>query len=172
MLVLDAALTGAKGLNLWSSFRGAPPQRRARLYTALVERGWRRSSAGALLPTREPFLYSVSLTATEGVPLADLEEAATREIERVRDGRADRGRSGAREAAAAGPARLRGRQRHEHRAPARLLRDRHRAGLLRRRSPSRVLAVTAAQVAGRRARAASAREQRTVGWFRPLEHKA
>src|SRR5262249_31684980 len=34
MLVLDAALTGAKGLNLWTSFRGAPPQRRARLYTA------------------------------------------------------------------------------------------------------------------------------------------
>ena len=39
MLVLDAALTGAKGVNIWSSFRGAPPQRRARLYTALVERG-------------------------------------------------------------------------------------------------------------------------------------
>ena len=52
MLVLDAALTGAKGLNLWSSFRGAPPQRRARLYTALVERGlasavWRRDAADA-----------------------------------------------------------------------------------------------------------------------------
>ena len=39
MLVLDAALTGAKGVNIWSSFRGAPPQRRARLYTTLVERG-------------------------------------------------------------------------------------------------------------------------------------
>ena len=39
MLVLDAALTGAKGVNLWSSFRGAPPQRKARLYTRLVERG-------------------------------------------------------------------------------------------------------------------------------------
>ena len=38
MLVLDAVLTGAKGMNLWSSFRGAPPQRKARLYTSLVER--------------------------------------------------------------------------------------------------------------------------------------
>ena len=37
MLVLDAVLTGAKGVNLWSSFRGAPPQRKARLYTALVD---------------------------------------------------------------------------------------------------------------------------------------
>src|SRR4051794_773751 len=35
MLVLDAGLTGAKGLNLWSSFRGAPPQRKARLYQSL-----------------------------------------------------------------------------------------------------------------------------------------
>ena len=38
--------------------------------------GWRRSVAGSLLPTREPFLYSVSLTASDGVPLASLEEAA------------------------------------------------------------------------------------------------
>ena len=39
LLVLDAVLTGAKGLNLWSSFRMPPPQRSARLYRALVERG-------------------------------------------------------------------------------------------------------------------------------------
>src|SRR5262245_875641 len=35
LLILDAVLTGAKGLNLWSSFRVAPPQRSARLYRAL-----------------------------------------------------------------------------------------------------------------------------------------
>jgi zinc protease len=84
MLVLDAALTGAKGLNIWSSFRGAPPQRRARLYTSLVEKGLASSVAGSLLPTTEPFLYNISLTAMEGVPLPALEEAAVREIERVR----------------------------------------------------------------------------------------
>ena len=59
MLVLDAALTGAKGVNIWSSFRGAPPQRRARLYTALVEQGLASAVGGSLLPTREPFLYSI-----------------------------------------------------------------------------------------------------------------
>ena len=37
LLVLDAVLTGAKGLNLWSSFRTPPPQRSARLYRALVD---------------------------------------------------------------------------------------------------------------------------------------
>ena len=37
LLILDAVLTGAKGMNLWSSFRMPPPQRRARLYRALVE---------------------------------------------------------------------------------------------------------------------------------------
>jgi zinc protease len=37
LLVLDAVLTGAKGLNLWASFRTPPPQRSARLYRALVD---------------------------------------------------------------------------------------------------------------------------------------
>src|SRR5438067_5280522 len=51
LLVIDAAITGAKGLNLWSSFRMPPAQRRARLYRALVERGLASAVAGALLPT-------------------------------------------------------------------------------------------------------------------------
>ena len=66
MLVLDAVLTGAKGVNLWSSFRGSPPQRKARLYTALVECGLASAVSGALLPTEQPFLYTLSFTAMEG----------------------------------------------------------------------------------------------------------
>ena len=50
MLVLDAALSGAKGVNLWASFRN-PPQRSTRLYRALVETGLASSVFGALLPT-------------------------------------------------------------------------------------------------------------------------
>ena len=84
MLVLDAALTGAKGLNLWSSFRGLPPQRRARLYRALVERGLASSVAGALLPTEHPFLYTVSVTATDGTPLAKVRDVLLEELDRVR----------------------------------------------------------------------------------------
>lgn len=84
LLVLDAVLSGAKGLNLWSSFRTPPPQRRARLYRALVERGLASAVHGALLPTEQPFLYVVSATVTSGVPLADVEGAVLAEIDRVR----------------------------------------------------------------------------------------
>jgi zinc protease len=84
MLVLDAALTGAKGVNLWSSFRGATPQRKARLYGALVERGLASSVNGALLPTAQPFLYTISLTAMDGVSLSALETALFDAIEDVR----------------------------------------------------------------------------------------
>ncbi len=83
MLVLDTVLTGAKGVNLWSSFRGVPPQRKARLYTALVERGLASMVSGALLPTAQPYLYTLSFTVNDGVPLAAVEAAAFDEIERV-----------------------------------------------------------------------------------------
>jgi zinc protease len=87
VLVLDAALTGAKGLNLWSSFRQPPPQRRARLYRALVDRRIASSVGGTLLPTEEPFLYAISITATEGTPLASAEAPLLDELEKVaRDG--------------------------------------------------------------------------------------
>jgi zinc protease len=83
MLVLDAILSGAKGLNLWSSFRTPPPQRSARLYRALVE-GRLASSVGAgLLPTEHPFLYLISATAIEGVPLVEVEVAATEALQDV-----------------------------------------------------------------------------------------
>ena len=84
LLLLDAALTGAKGLNLWSSFRVPPPQRSTRLYRALVERGLASSLSGALLPTAQPFLFTVSATATEGASLASLEAALLEELDRVR----------------------------------------------------------------------------------------
>ena len=170
MLVLDAALTGAKGVNLWSSFRGLPPQRRARLYTALVERGLASTVAGALLPTREPFLYSVSLTAMEGIALAALEEAATLEIERVRtEGLTE-------DEVARAKRQLRARLVFETDSVTNIA---HQLGYFEtvtgpgyfEELGSRVLAVTAAQVADVAARRLSS-ERRTVGWFRPLAHKA
>jgi zinc protease len=84
MLVLDAVLTGAKGINLWASFRTPPPQRSARLYRALVDTGLASSVSGGLVPTAEPFLYTISMTATEGSSLDRLEEAVLAEIENVR----------------------------------------------------------------------------------------
>jgi len=84
MLILDAVLTGAKGINLWTSFRTPPPQRSARLYCALVNAGLASSVSGGIVPTAEPFLYTISCTATAGTPLARLEEALLAEIEAVR----------------------------------------------------------------------------------------
>jgi zinc protease len=84
MLVLDAVLTGAKGTNLWSSFRGLPPQRKSRLYTSLVERSLASSVSGAQMVTAQPFLYTLSLTAMQGVSLSALEAATLEQIEHVR----------------------------------------------------------------------------------------
>jgi zinc protease len=85
MLVLDAVLTGAKGVNLWASFRTPPPQRSARLYQALVNTGLSSSVNGGLVPTAEPFLYTLSATATTGTRLEDLERALLSAVDRVRE---------------------------------------------------------------------------------------
>ena len=81
MLLVDAALSGAKGLNLWSSFRGAPPQRSARLYRALVDRRLASSVSGALLPTLDPFLYTISMTVADGAQPSSVEAASVEAIE-------------------------------------------------------------------------------------------
>ena len=86
MLMLDAILTGAKGVNLWSSFRSHPPQRLSRLYRALVEEGLASDVSGALLPTEDPYLCTISAVAAAGVSLASLEGAALEELDRVRRG--------------------------------------------------------------------------------------
>jgi zinc protease len=86
MLVLDAILTGAKGVNLWSSFRVAPPQRKSRLYTALFERRLASQVNGALLATADPFLYTLSFTPNDGVSLPVLEEAVFSALEPLTHG--------------------------------------------------------------------------------------
>ncbi len=83
-LLLDSVLTGAKGVNLWSSFRVPPPQRSARLYRALVDRGLASSVSGAMLPTAEPFLYTVSATATDGTAVDVVEGALLDALDTVR----------------------------------------------------------------------------------------
>jgi len=82
-LLLDAVLTGAKGVNLWSSFRVPPPQRKSRLYRALVDTGLASSAQGQMIPTAQPFLYTISATATDGIPLDTVETALLGELSRV-----------------------------------------------------------------------------------------
>jgi zinc protease len=84
MVIADAVLTGAKGLNLWSSYRLPPPQRKARLYRALVETGLASNVSGGILPTEDPFLYTISATLAQGEDLGTLEDTLLAEIERLR----------------------------------------------------------------------------------------
>lgn len=82
-LLLDAVLTGAKGVNLWTAFRVPPPQRRARLYQAVVERGLASSLQGAMLPTAESCLYTLSATATQGTTLEALDPDSVTNVAEV-----------------------------------------------------------------------------------------
>ena len=68
--MLDAVLTGAKGLNLWSSFRvPAAAAKRAPVSSAGRDAASRRRCPAALLPTEIRFSTRCRLTATDGTPL-------------------------------------------------------------------------------------------------------
>ena len=166
LLILDAVLTGAKGLNLWASFRVPPPQRSARLFRALVERGLASAVSGSLLPTEQPFIYTISVTVRSGVALATAESALIEELDRVRQGGVT-----ASELAKA-KAQLKARIVFDHDSVTNIA---HQLGYyetigavaLGAEAPSRIAAVSADEVA-RAARDVLAPSNRTIGWFEPL----
>ena len=86
MLVLDAVLTGAKGLNLWSSFSSAPPQRRSRLYRGLVDTGLAAAVGGACVATEHPYLFMVSVTAAAGQEMRAVEDATLETLDTMSTG--------------------------------------------------------------------------------------
>jgi zinc protease len=167
MLVLDAILTGAKGINLWSSFRTPPPQRSARLYRALVERRLASSIGAGLLPTEHPFLYLISATALEGVALPDVEAAAIETLNDVaRNGITERELVKARN-------QLRARLVFENDSVTNLG---HQLGYFQtvasldvyREANTRIAAVTLDDV-NRAAKAYLRPDRRTTGWFKPSD---
>jgi zinc protease len=83
MLFVDAVLTGASGLNIWSGQNVPTPQRSSRLYRALVDSGVATNVGGIVLPTQHPFLYYVWATVADGQSLRALEEVALSEIDRL-----------------------------------------------------------------------------------------
>lgn len=84
LLVADAVLSGAAGLNIWSMGNVSRPQRSARLYRALVDSGLASSVGGALMPTEHPYLYGISASVSTGQSLPAVEDAVLSEIERLR----------------------------------------------------------------------------------------
>ena len=83
LLVADAVLNGAAGLNIWTMGGVARPQRSARLYRKLVDGGLASRVSGALMPTEHPYLYGISVAVAEDKSLAAVEEAVLSEIERL-----------------------------------------------------------------------------------------
>ncbi|MBI3400612.1 MAG: insulinase family protein [Acidobacteria bacterium] len=165
-LLLDAVLTGAKGVNLWSSFRVPPPQRSARLYRALVERGLASSVHGSMVPTEQPYLYTLSVTVTDGTPIAPVEAALLEELDRVR-------RDGVTEAELVkAKAQLRARMIFDGDSVTNIA---HQLGYfatiasvdLFTSLPASLAAVTVEEVATT-ARDVLSPSNRTVGWFEPL----
>jgi predicted Zn-dependent peptidase len=133
----------------------------------VVERGLASAVSGAVLPTADPFLYTIAFTAARGVALEAVEQAALVEIERVRTGGVT-------------PAEI---ARAQRQLKARLVFETdsvtniaHQLGYFETvAGPGafadvhrRIQLVTAEQVfeVAKRRLAAS---QRTVGWFRPVE---
>ena len=159
-------LTGAKGVNLWSSFRVPPPQRSARLYRMLVEKGLASAISGSLMPTAEPFLYTLSATATDGTALDAVGTALLDEIDRVRKG----GITDAELAKA--KAQLRARLVFDNDSVTNIA---HQLGYFETIAsvdlfsilPARIAAVTVDDAAAA-ADAVFQPSNRTVGWFEPL----
>ncbi|HWF85821.1 MAG TPA: pitrilysin family protein [Vicinamibacterales bacterium] len=166
LLILDAVLTGAKGLNLWASFRVPPPQRSTRLYRALVERGLASYVSGSLQPTADPFLFTVSATATEGESLASVEAVLLEALDRVRrDGITDAELTKAK-------AQLKARLVFDGDSITNIA---HQLGYFETiadvgtflKAPAAIAAVTLEDVAAA-ARAVLTDANRTIGWFDPL----
>ena len=86
LLVADAVLNGAAGLNIWSMGGVARPQRSARLYRALVDKSLASTVSGALMPTQHPFLYSISASVADGQTIGTIEQVVLEELERLRTG--------------------------------------------------------------------------------------
>jgi zinc protease len=86
MLVADAVLNGAAGLNIWSMGGVARPQRSARLYRALVDQRLASSVSGGLMPTDHPYLYSISASVADGQTIAAVEQVVLAEIDRLGSG--------------------------------------------------------------------------------------
>lgn len=84
LLVVDAVLNGAAGLNIWSGGGVSRPQRSARLYRALVDKGLASSISGSLMPTQHPYLYGIYASVAEGQTLAAVEAVVLAEIDRLR----------------------------------------------------------------------------------------
>ncbi len=81
LAVLNAILTGASAMTFQG---GGLTNKSSRLYRALVAQKLAVDVSGMLLPTIDPFVYTLSAVGRPGGSLADLEEALETELARVK----------------------------------------------------------------------------------------
>jgi zinc protease len=81
LVALDSVLCGASGLAL---FGGGTSNRSSRLSRALVDKGWMADIGGGVVPTIDPYLYSIGGTVLPGKRIEDVERRVWAEIERIR----------------------------------------------------------------------------------------
>jgi len=80
LVVLDSVLTGASGLTL---FGEGGTNKSSRLYRALVDHELTTDIEGSLLPTVDPFVYTLSATVRAGHSPAEVEERLWAELQRI-----------------------------------------------------------------------------------------
>jgi zinc protease len=81
LVALDSVLCGASGL---SFFGGGTSNRSSRLSRALVDAGLVADIGGGVLPTIDPYLYSLSATIMPGKDIDEVERALWAELEKVK----------------------------------------------------------------------------------------
>ncbi|HEX5498820.1 MAG TPA: insulinase family protein, partial [Thermomicrobiales bacterium] len=81
LLVADAVLSGGKGMGFGG---GGPMGRSSRLYRSLVDAGLARSAGSDFDLTLDPFLFSIGVTALEGVTPDRIEPVIDAELDRLR----------------------------------------------------------------------------------------
>lgn len=81
LVVLDTVLTGASGMTL---FGGGGTNKSSRLYRALVDTELATQVSGSLVPTVDPFVYSITATVRAGHTPAEVEERLREELEKAR----------------------------------------------------------------------------------------
>jgi zinc protease len=80
LVVLDSVLTGASGMTI---FGGGGTNKTSRLYRALVDTELATQVSGSLIPTVDPFVYSLTATVRAGRTPAEVEERLWVELERA-----------------------------------------------------------------------------------------
>jgi zinc protease len=81
LIAMDSVLCGASGL---SFFGGGTSNRSSRLSKALVDTGWMADVGGGMVPTIDPYLYSLGATIMPGKDINDAEARLWHELEKIR----------------------------------------------------------------------------------------